>query len=248
MRRKRTEILTLIFAALTAAAQTAPDWGASFAEGERLNRQGHYEEAFHKYETAAGAALDAKHAAEAQYRMAQMYKKLGDPAQALLWYKKSLEKLRDEDTEAAIKRLELARPDPLIRAGEIATVLRSSATKSAYVEPSIDLPVRFETDQASLTREGMEQVNELGSALGDPALASGRFQIIGHTDRRGTARHNQELSLRRAETVRNALAAQFHINAARLEVIGKGAAEPLFTGDTPEDYRLNRRVEVKWIR
>lgn len=236
-----------VLVASTAFAQTLAEWGPLMSEGERLNKQGQYAEAFRKYEMAAGAALKAEPAAEAQFRMAQMLEKRGDPGQALLWYRKSLERMRDEDIVAAVKRLETARGEQLVTAREIVSVFKSAATKSSFVEPSIDLPVNFDFDKSSLTGDGVKQVVELGNALHDPVFVTGRFQIIGHTDKRGTVFHNQELSEQRARAVRDRLSAQFGINPNRVDVVGMGCRQPLVDGETEEDYRLNRRVEVKWI-
>ena len=53
------------------------------------------------------------------------------------------------------------------------------------------------------------------------------------------------LSRQRARAVRNHLIALGGIDAARLSAEGKGEREPRVDNDTPENRRLNRRVEIR---
>ena len=73
--------------------------------------------------------------------------------------------------------------------------------------PRINLTVNFEFDSASLTNDGILTLQALGEALKDPRLRNMRFQIAGHTDLRGTAAYNLDLSQRRAFMVAEFLAA-----------------------------------------
>jgi outer membrane protein OmpA-like peptidoglycan-associated protein len=112
--------------------------------------------------------------------------------------------------------------------------------------PSIDLYVHFEFDQSALTMSDAQlAVDTLGRALKDPRLASMRFEIIGHTDARGTDEYNLGLSRRRAEAVRSRLV-QFHgIDPARLFAEGRGRRE-LKDPSRPEDG-INRRVQIRTV-
>ncbi len=67
--------------------------------------------------------------------------------------------------------------------------------------------------------------------------------IKGHTDDIGEARTNQWLSLQRAKTVFEILAA-YGIAARRMTYGGVGEAEPLADNHLPEGRNINRRVEV----
>jgi outer membrane protein OmpA-like peptidoglycan-associated protein len=68
--------------------------------------------------------------------------------------------------------------------------------------------------------------------------------IIGHTDKAGNAKYNEELSQRRARTVR-ALLVDKGVSAAMIEMAWRGDREPLpETAGKVSDPR-NRRVEVK---
>ncbi len=67
--------------------------------------------------------------------------------------------------------------------------------------------------------------------------------VIGHTDRVGSAPHNDALSLRRAERVRDELV-RLGIPRARISVAGRGAREPEVRTATQVSEPRNRRVEI----
>ena len=68
--------------------------------------------------------------------------------------------------------------------------------------------------------------------------------IIGHSDARGDAARNRQLSTRRAEWVKQILVNSFEIEADRLSTEGRGDTLPIASNATPEGRRANRRVEV----
>lgn len=101
--------------------------------------------------------------------------------------------------------------------------------------------VLFRTDSAELFPRAIEKLRPLvGYLRGNPGV---RVAIIGFTDSRGTDAHNQDLSERRAESVRAALE-DMGVTRARFRVEGHGEREPVASNDTPQGMRLNRRVEV----
>jgi len=108
--------------------------------------------------------------------------------------------------------------------------------------PRINLTVNFEFDSASLTNDGILTLQALGEALRDPRLKNMRFQIAGHTDLRGTAAYNLDLSNRRAFMVAEFLAAFYSIPRNRLVPVGYGESRPVDPSN-PESGR-NRRVEI----
>lgn len=67
--------------------------------------------------------------------------------------------------------------------------------------------------------------------------------VIGHTDSVGDEAYNQQLSLRRAESVAVFIMAQ-NVASERVDKDGKGETAPLDTNDTPEGRQRNRRVEL----
>lgn len=70
-----------------------------------------------------------------------------------------------------------------------------------------------------------------------------KLNIVGHTDGVGEDAFNQELSLMRAEAVKNILVNEFSINADRLQFSGKGETQPIDKNDTETGRANNRRVE-----
>lgn len=87
-------------------------------------------------------------------------------------------------------------------------------------------------------------LQRIGQALD---AEDGQVAIEGHTDsqpiRSADFASNQALSLARAQSVRDVIAAQM-ARAERLDVIGRGASGPIASNDTAEGRALNRRTEV----
>jgi outer membrane protein OmpA-like peptidoglycan-associated protein len=111
--------------------------------------------------------------------------------------------------------------------------------------PSIDLQVNFEFDSSNLTNDARLTLKVLGEALKAKELESLRFRITGHTDSKGTAEYNLDLSKRRAEAVRSHLVQFYAIAAARLEADGKGKTQ-LIDPSHPENG-INRRVQIQTL-
>jgi len=106
---------------------------------------------------------------------------------------------------------------------------------------AIDLNIPFDFASANLTGEGREGLRQLALAMRSPRLASVRFLVEGHTDAKGAARYNLDLSSRRAASVVDYLRAQ-GISAERLDSVGKGFNELLNEADPLAAE--NRRVRV----
>lgn len=101
--------------------------------------------------------------------------------------------------------------------------------------------VLFKTDSAVLRPGAIEKLRPLASYLrAEPGV---RVAIDGYTDSRGTDAHNQDLSERRATSVRTAFD-ELGVTRARFAVVGHGEADPVATNATPAGMRQNRRVEV----
>jgi outer membrane protein OmpA-like peptidoglycan-associated protein len=101
--------------------------------------------------------------------------------------------------------------------------------------------VLFGTDLARLTPEGLRTTQKLANVLQqNPQRA---VLVEGFTDSTGTSSHNQELSERRATSVRSALQ-EMGVAPDRIAVRGYGEAYPVATNDTNPNRQLNRRVEI----
>jgi OmpA-OmpF porin, OOP family len=71
-----------------------------------------------------------------------------------------------------------------------------------------------------------------------------RIRIEGHTDTVGTAKYNQKLSDRRANTVREYLISH-GVETSRLTSKGFGMTRPIATNKTGDGRAQNRRVEIR---
>ena len=125
---------------------------------------------------------------------------------------------------------------------EVVSGKQEEVLKEVAALPSINIRVLFAIDSDRLTPEGEAALRPLGEALKDPKLSSFRMLIAGHTDAAGSAEHNQNLSERRAQSVRAYLVGTHLIAPSRLEAMGFGFKK-LANPTNPLD-QANRRVEV----
>lgn len=101
--------------------------------------------------------------------------------------------------------------------------------------------VLFGTDQSSLTPDGMRSAQKLADVLRQNPMRT--VLVEGFTDSTGAAAYNQELSSRRAASVRDALM-QMGIASQRISVRGYGQDHPVAGNDNASGRQLNRRVEI----
>ena len=146
--------------------------------------------------------------------------------------------------------------DPSVKAKEVNFVqsIRNRKTRSlsmgereeiaeiASSKPKIDLEIHFDFNSADISKESMPSVQALGDALSDPKLRGSTFVVAGHTDAVGGEQFNQELSERRADTIKHYLVDHYHIASGDLVTVGYGKTKPKNPAD-PNDG-VNRRVQV----
>lgn len=101
--------------------------------------------------------------------------------------------------------------------------------------------VLFGTDKATLTTDGMRSAQKLADVLKQNPMR--KVLVEGFTDSTGASAYNQELSSRRAASVRDALM-QMGIAGDRITVRGYGEAYPVAGNDNAAGRQLNRRVEI----
>ena len=105
--------------------------------------------------------------------------------------------------------------------------------------------VQFEFDSDKLTDEAQDILKEVVEAMQKSPKV--KLDIQGHTDNVGTDKYNDDLSLRRAESVKNFLASN-GIDEARLTTQGFGSSQPIATNDTEEGRAENRRIEFVIVK
>ena len=101
--------------------------------------------------------------------------------------------------------------------------------------------VNFETDSDQLTKDGVTAISQAVNRL--QVCQKAAIKIAGHTDDIGSAKYNLDLSHRRANRVA-LLFAEMGISETRLEARGFGETKPIYSNNTPNGRRQNRRVEL----
>ena len=104
--------------------------------------------------------------------------------------------------------------------------------------------IQFDSGTATLRKQSLAVLDTVVSALAEVPTA--RVLITAHTDNSGVPAANLELSNRRAAATKAYLVSK-GVNASRLEVAGKGDAEPVADNATPEGRQKNRRVDFSII-
>jgi outer membrane protein OmpA-like peptidoglycan-associated protein len=103
--------------------------------------------------------------------------------------------------------------------------------------------VHFQTASATILPDSFPMLMEIAQLLkANPSIK--KMRIEGHTDNRGGADYNLDLSKRRAASVRTWLV-EHGIESGRLESEGYGLTRPVQTNDTDDGRAANRRVEFK---
>src|SRR5690606_5789661 len=87
--------------------------------------------------------------------------------------------------------------------------------------------------------------------LGDVAATLREYnptivEVACHTDSKGTDAYNQELSVRRADSVRNYLMSK-GLMRDRFIITGAGESRPIASNDTEAGRAQNRRVEITLV-
>jgi outer membrane protein OmpA-like peptidoglycan-associated protein len=147
-------------------------------------------------------------------------------------------------------------PDPVATAaeGRFVQTIRNRPTRSLSAaereeiativkdKPKIDLEINFDYNSANISAKSLSSVQALGRALSNPDLKGSTFVVAGHTDAAGGDAYNQDLSERRADSIKHYLVDKFGIAGADLVTVGYGKtklkdpANPL--------AEVNRRVQV----
>jgi outer membrane protein OmpA-like peptidoglycan-associated protein len=101
--------------------------------------------------------------------------------------------------------------------------------------------VLFATGRAEINAAAREDVSRFSGIVASyPGL---RFNVEGHTDSIGSVATNNELSVRRAITIRDYLIAQ-GVPASSINVAGLGSSKPIGDNSTVDGRARNRRVEI----
>ena len=146
--------------------------------------------------------------------------------------------------------------DPAVAAaeGRFVQTIRGRATRSLSVtereeiatiakdKPNIDLEITFDYNSADISAKSLPSVQALGKALTNPDLKGSTFIVAGHTDAAGGEGYNQDLSERRADSIKRYLTDKFGIAGTDLVTVGYGKSKLKDPANPLAE--ANRRVQV----
>ncbi|MDT8335717.1 MAG: OmpA family protein, partial [Desulfurivibrionaceae bacterium] len=132
-------------------------------------------------------------------------------------------------------------PDP----EGIRTSIQGTVNSPKYEKGAELNNITFAYDSHRLNRSSFEELDRWAAFL--KGRQDVKVELRGHTDSAGQSEYNNKLSRNRAQAVADYLAGQ-GIDPDRLIVKGLGSEQPIATNDTSEGRKLNRRVEIKFLK
>lgn len=165
-----------------------------------------------------------------------------------------IEKLRSEKgkyvAELEIKRQEVDKQklfeEKIERVSALFTpeegaVLRSSSTGSDQI--IIRLPgLRFASGSFDIRPENFSLLTKVLQAIRE--FPDWHIDVQGHTDSQGDEAHNLELSLKRAQAVKEYILQNLNIPESRITAEGFGEGQPIALNDNAQGRAKNRRIEI----
>jgi outer membrane protein OmpA-like peptidoglycan-associated protein len=147
-----------------------------------------------------------------------------------------------------------ADPAAVAAEGKFVQTIRNRTTRSLSVsereeiatlakdKPNIDLEITFDYNSADISAKSLSAVQALGKALSNPDLRGSTFVVAGHTDAAGAESYNQELSERRADSIKRYLVEKYGIAGTDLVTVGYGKSK--LKDPSVPTAEVNRRVQV----
>jgi len=114
-------------------------------------------------------------------------------------------------------------------------------TSDNQLKLQIPSDVSFDTGRADIKSNLRPILDQFASGLS--SQPNTEVRIIGHTDNVGSDAVNNPLSLQRARSTRDYLAAR-GVSPSRVMIEGRGEREPVATNASLEGRAMNRRVEI----
>jgi hypothetical protein len=107
---------------------------------------------------------------------------------------------------------------------------------------SMNTPILFETNKNAVKESSMPVVRKAVKELKENKKSI--IEVHGYADIRGSKKHNDALSKKRATAVKNLLQTE-GANPSSIKTIGHGTKNPVGDNRTEEGRAQNRRVEMK---
>lgn len=148
---------------------------------------------------------------------------------------KAIITLKGKTTEVEAKPLEKIEKFPKLK---MVPPVPSIEANSLLI--TFDSGILFDVDKYDVRPEAAEALKNLATVLKEADIKA--FEIDGHTDSDASDEHNQVLSEKRANAVKDFLTSQGL--TAEITINGYGESRPIATNDTAEGKQKNRRVEI----
>lgn len=149
----------------------------------------------------------------------------------------------NDDYFPLLNNLDLRKADKAVTIeGDIKTI-----SIKEMVEEGIAVPMNnlfFDTGKWNLKAESRNELKRVASIINKQNV---KVEISGHTDDVGTDENNQELSEKRAQSVRQYLIDHCGCQADNLIAVGYGKTRPVVPNDSEKNRRQNRRVEMRFV-
>ena len=116
-----------------------------------------------------------------------------------------------------------------------------SRTADNQLKVNIPSDVSFDTGSATIKPQMRAVLDPFAASVKDDPNA--RLTIVGHTDSTGSEAVNNPLSVDRAQSVRDYLAAK-GVSPTKVQTAGHGEREPVADNSTSDGRARNRRVEI----
>ncbi|MFG1688990.1 OmpA family protein [Nonomuraea sp. NPDC049269] len=160
-----------------------------------------------------------------------------------------------DDPPVTVPGMDIPDPD----AEPVTTITRRIVTPSESLDKSEETADDGKDLRVNLSSDVLFAVNKAALTRGAAAILARTAKLIdsspgatvkveGHADSSGTDAINDPLSTRRAQTVLRALSTQLSRKGVTFQARGYGSRRPLYSNDTDEGKRRNRRVTVTFTR
>lgn len=111
---------------------------------------------------------------------------------------------------------------------------------AAEEQGMVNIDVKFETGKSSISEAYDQDLRDLAEFMKEHPNT--KIEIQGHTDSSGSATINKNLSVARANSVKDYLVNRLGVDSSRITSNGYGDTKPIAENNTAEGRKLNRRV------
>lgn len=126
----------------------------------------------------------------------------------------------------------------------VAEAAPAPAPKVVTERVSLSAAALFDHDKSVIKPAGKADLDAFAARLSSLATVQS-VEIVGHTDSTGSDAYNQDLSMRRANAVKNYLLDK-GMDPSIITTSGMGESQPVASNATAEGRAQNRRVEVSF--